>query len=707
LANIRTTSTSGAAKGDLRQFVKDRLKNSAERNTGHLRLLRKFWRYYLTNSERRSGWRGENDRDPGSGAEWRANLFVPASFSVIETAVPRLVFALFGKRPYVRIVGRERSDIANADAVSAMMEYDFEQAQVSHLAVEFFKSFYIFGTSVARIDHHEDFYEIKHPPKYTIDIEFDEDSGEVLSAKERRLKNVERVSRYEGPRLSLVSLFDFFPDPQFCTIEEMRYVIEREETTLDKLKHENKIARAITGKNKYTGVEDIPRYHDGQVADLGQAEDFRNDTAEVMRFNYGWGGVADRAKDKDDDTVVLYHYWEDERYVVMANGHTIIRDGENPYNDKRKPFVAARCFPTLKEFYGQGLLAPIQFLQEELNTLRNIALDQGKLNLYGIWAIDENLTLSDADIAVYPGKTFYTEFAGGKPNIAQVFDSQLPPDYERLENRVQRDIQSTLAINDYMIGAGSGSAGTASEASMLNASAGNRFRLQAMLANDEFLVKTADMFLARRQQFLSEGRVFRILGEQGYDYPVIGPENIAGRYDFMPEGSPAQPNKEVERQQLLQLTAIAGGNPILAAQTKWDELYKELWSRFDVRWPERFLVIEPAKQLTQKQENLIIMQGEKVMVDPNENHQEHAQDLLAILPDVIQSADTRIQDAYQDHDERHQRYLQQISQTPGQAQQPGGNSGAPGNQPNMAEQQTPSLPSMQAAVMGGPGGPVS
>jgi hypothetical protein len=271
---------------------------------------------------------------------------------------------------------------------------------------------------------------------------------------------------------------------------------------------------------------------------------------------------------------------------------------------------------------------------------------------------------------------------------------------------VQRDIQSTLAINDYMIGAGSGSAGTASEASMLNASAGNRFRLQAMLATEDFLVRLSDMFLSRRQQFLSQGQVFRILGEQGYDYPVLGPENIAGRYDFIPEGSPAQPNKEVERQQLMQLMAIAAGNPILAAQTNWAEVYKELWSRFDIRFPERFLVIEPAKQLTQQQENMILMQGEKVGVDANENHEEHLQGLQAGLPNFLQSENPRVMQAYEDHQQGHQRYMMQISQT-AQPQQPDSMSGAPGNQPNTAEQSTPSLPSMMANVQGGPGGPVS
>jgi hypothetical protein len=678
MANI-STSPPGT---ELTQFVKDRLTQSADRSSGHFRLLRKFWRYYLTDSGRLVR-RHENDRDLGTQSGWRADLFVPASFSVIETAVPRLVFALFGKRPAVRTVGRERSDVQNQKAVEYMLDYDFEQSRVPRLAIEFFKSFYIFGTSVCKVTHEEEFYDLEKPPEYVLDFEVDEETGEIVDAKERRMVPKERITRYQGPRMSLVSLFDFFPDPQFTEIDDMRYVMEREETTIDKLKHENKQFREITGKNKFKQLDDIPRYHDGQVADLGQAEDFRKDTAEIFRFQYGWGG--DRVKDGDDDTVVLYHYWENDRYVVMANGHTIIRDGKNPYNDKRKPFIAARCFPTLKEFYGQGLLAPIQFLQEELNTLRNIALDQGKINLSGVWAIDSNLILDDTDEAIYPGKTFTCDFQGGKPPIEQVFNSQLPSDYERLENRVQRDIQSTLAINDYMIGAGAGSAGTASEASMLNASAGNRFRLQAMIATEDFLVRLSDMFLSRRQQFLDQGKVFRILGEDGYDYPII---------------------KEVERQQLMQLMAIAAGNPILAAQTNWSEVYKELWSRFDIRFPERFLVIEPAKQLTQEQENLILLQGEKVGVDANENHEEHLMKLQGRLGDFLGSEDPRVMAAYEDHAQGHSRYMQQISQT-AQPQEPGGMSGAPGNQPNTAEQSTPSLPSMMANVQGGPGGPIS
>lgn len=704
---VKNKHRMGSPEERARELIKERMKYSGRRNSGHLRLLRKFWRYYLTSVEARNWFKAENDRDPGSGAEWRANLFVPAVFSVIETAVPRIVFALFGQQPFVKVRGRERSDMERAPAVEAMLNYDFEQSQILLKAIDFFKSYYVFGTAVGRIDYHRDFYELKHPPTWDIDLDIDE-NGEILDAKPRKVENTERVSRYDGPRFTPVSLFDFFPDPMYHKLEDMRYVAEREETSLDQLKDRNEKHRKATGQPLYKNLADIKPYHEGQMEDLGEVEDMRHDTAEVMRFDFGLGGGKTSHLEEDDDTVILYHYWENDRYVVMANGHEIIRDTPNPYNDKRVPYVAATCFPTLQEFYGQGLVNPIQYLQEELNTIRNIALDQGKMNMEGIWAIDENVSsVSDADLAMYPGKQFYAEFVNGKPPIEQVFQSTLPSDFERLEGRVQQDIQSALAINDYMVGAGSGSAGTASEAAMLNASAANRFRLQALISQESFVAKMADMFLARRQQFLDKPKVFRVLGEQGYWYPEITPEEIAGRYDFEPQGSQSQPNKEVLRQQMMQMVSIAASNPQTMAMTNWPEVYKELWGMFDFRFSERFMLMPPEKQLSQTQENYILLQGEKVAVEPNEPHDQHIEQMTEAMAQAEQMGDPRIQEAVQDHFDNHMRFLQGQQGAAGGGQTPGAISGAPGNTPNTAEQQVPSMPSMQANVMGGPGGPVT
>jgi len=700
---IDAANAMGSPEECAREVVTERIKHSAKRISGHIRLLRKFWRYYLTSTEGR-GQRRDNDRDPGS-AEWRADLFVPASFSVIETAVPRAVFALFGATPYVRPRGRERSDFDAEHAVQAMLQYDFEQDRLITKAIDFFKSFYIFGTAVGRIDYWRDFYELERPPTYTIDMDVD-DSGAIIDAKPRRLPNKERVMRYDGPRFTNVALPDFYPDPMFADIRRFRWCGEREESTVDRLRDENRQYRKLTGRNLYTNLDDIRPYHAG-LRDMADLEDFRLDTAEVMRFDYGLGSGVKQYLDDEPDAVVLHHYWEPDRYVVMANGHTIIRNGKNPYNDKRLPYVAAPCFPTLQEFYGQGLLAPIQWLQEELNSLRNLALDEGKLNIQGVWAVSDDTTFSDVDMAVYPGKVWQTEFQGGKPGVARVFESQLASDFERLEDRTQRDIQSTLAINDYMIGAGGGSAGTASEAAMLNASAANRFRLQALIAQERFVVELADMFLSRRQQFLDRRRTFRILGEQGYHYPEIGPDEIHGHFDFEPQGSQSQPNKEVMRQQMIQIISTAGANPTLMQMTNWYEVYRELWSTFDFRFTDRFINAPPTKQLTQQQENYILLMGEKVAVEPTEDHQAHMQALMEIMPDAADNPDERVRAAVQDHVDQHGQYLKAAGGPTSPAQTPGLGPGAPGNAPGTGNQQVPTMPALQAQVMGGPGGPIA
>jgi hypothetical protein len=83
---------------------------------------------------------------------------------------------------------------------------------------------------------------------------------------------------------------------------------------------------------------------------------------------------------------------------------------------------------------------------------------------------------------------------------------------------------------------------------------------------------------------------------------------------------------------------------------------------------------------------------------------------MQAMPDVLASQDPRVQEAFQDHMQQHQRYMQAASGQAGQGQgQPGPAppQGAPGNQANSPMGATPSLPGLQAGVMGGPGGPVA
>ena len=128
-------------------------------------------------------------------------------------------------------------------------------------------AFYIFGTAVCRVDYHRDFYYEKRPSENVLDFDVDEE-GNIVEAWSKSLPDKVPIMRYDGPRASLVSLFDFFPDPQFTTIKDMRYVSEREETTIDKLRAESKRYKDITGKPLYKNLDDIKAYNDNRVADF-------------------------------------------------------------------------------------------------------------------------------------------------------------------------------------------------------------------------------------------------------------------------------------------------------------------------------------------------------------------------------------------------------------------------------------------------------
>ena len=66
---------------------------------------------------------------------------------------------------------------------------------------------------------------------------------------------------------------------------------------------------------------------------------------------------------------------------------------------------------------------------------------------------------------------------------------------------------------------------------------------------------------------------------------------------------------------MAQALSVASGNPVTMQMTNWPEVYKEMWHMFDFRHPERFILPPVHKQIGQKQENMIIMQGEKVIVE--------------------------------------------------------------------------------------------
>ena len=574
--------------------ILERIRYTVDAYGDYYQRLLKFHRFYLSANERSRRPEPPDVDVGGEQTDWRARIFVPYSFGTIETAVPRLVFSLFGQRPFVRMVGRDVSDHENASKVTSLLDYDMERAEVDYKSILSFKSFLKYGITIGRVTYKR---EIIQQPYEAVHVrpEFDPTTGEYLYARKEIVQTTRAVKKFDGPWFEPVSVFNFFPDPLFYEIEDMRYVGELQLTSISALKQENENYRSLTGKDLYKNLDDIKGLPQGQA--LQGAATWLGDPKEVTAEVFGYGSqMSGRfgmtgSRQLAEDEVWLIHYWQPDRYAVLANGLTIIRDGDNPYMDQEVPYFAANCFPIEFEFFGQGMLHAAEGIQEELNAWRSIGIDQGKLNLMKPIAYDAEAGLTDLDFDLFPGAAVPVRFENGKPLAVPLFPRDtLPPEMWQMESMLLRDWQNALGINDYMIGGGPGQAGTASEAQMITAAASTRFKLQSFIGQERFLKRLAKKMFSRRQQYLDQYEVFRILGREGYDFPELGPEDIAGDYDFIPMGSVTGPNKEVERQQLIQFLTVAAGNPVMAQRINWEEILNELVIKFDFPFPHRFIL---------------------------------------------------------------------------------------------------------------------
>jgi hypothetical protein len=97
------------------------------------------------------------------------------------------------------------------------------------------------------------------------------------------------------------------------------------------------------------------------------------------------------------------------------------------------------------------------------------------------------------------------------------------------------------------------------------------------------------------QQYIDKERVIRILGEAGYNYETVSPESIAGSYDVV-SVSPAleaQANKDIRRNQLLEMIDKFTSNPTLLPYINVPELLKKVMQTYDIKDYSNLLIEQP------------------------------------------------------------------------------------------------------------------
>jgi len=373
---------------------------------------------------------------------------------------------------------------------------------------------------------------------------------------EREYTPYERVV----PRIEMVSLWDFHPDPSATCIEDCEYVVERHRYNRQQLrsliKRPHFIASAIEEcLAKGPNYED--KYYEDTIREDETEPYVSENRYEILEY---WGVVdAKFAQEAGLEGAEQMSEFDEVQVNVWVCGNMVIRCVLNPFTPARIPYQVFPYEVNPYQIWGVGVAENMEDAQKLMNGHVRMAIDNLALAGNLVFDVDEASLVPGQNMDIFPGKIFRrqsgvtgTAINGLKfPNTAG-------------ENLQMYQISCQLAdeetgIPSIMHGQTgvTGTGRTAAGLSMLMGSAGLSMKTVIKNIDDMLLKPLGESYFQWNMQFNDEV------------------EDIVGDLEIKPRGVAAVMQKEVRTQRLTALLQTVA-NPMLAPFIKIPNLIREL-----------------------------------------------------------------------------------------------------------------------------------
>lgn len=467
--------------------------------------------------------------------DWGAQLFIPLTFGLIETIVPRLV----ANDPTMTIRPPRPGREGDVEPVKILLERQQEQMDFQLKLQDVGKSGLMYGLGVMKTFWRKEYRYNRALEKSILPTQ---ESQYVVSDKKLRLV-------YDDPDCEPVDIWDFFWDPYGYDLRTCGYIIHRTWRSRDYCLG---MAKAGIWRQDLT------------------ADDLTNEA--TNKYSDTW---ADRMKvqgfgQRDIQGGDIQEVWEchdGNRVCTILNRKLPVQEGENPNWHGDYPFQIYRPNRNLHQLVGKGEIEPVQDLQEEMNTMRSQRRDAATFSLMPPLFYTEGL-VDPADLKVGPGVA--SPVTGDPKDVlwqAQLRD--LPASSYQEEAALKQDFDYTSGISDPVVGASSGD-GTATEAQMVFQAASERIKLKTKRLSREVVKQVARQIIALDQQrIIDEPREVVVQqppepgsAEQRWKWYEIGPDQLHGFRDLEPDDLSMIPeNVAQERADGQQLWMIGSQSP--------------------------------------------------------------------------------------------------------------------------------------------------
>ena len=362
------------------------------------------------------------------------------------------------------------------------------------------------------------------------------------------------------PRIEMVSVWDFHPDPSATSIDDCEYVIQRHRMNRQQL-------RALIKRPYFDAlaIEEClakgPNYEDKYYEDTIREDEtepyYQGNRYEVLEY---WGvldsKMAAEAGLPEADEMSEF----DELQVnVWVCGNMVIRCVLNPFMPARIPFQVFPYEVNPYQLWGVGVAENMEDAQKLMNGHVRMAIDNLALAGNLVFDVDEASLVPGQNMDIFPGKIFRrqsgvtgTAINGLKfPNTAGE-NIQM---YE-ISRRLADEETGIPSIMHGQTGV-SGTGRTAAGLSMLMGSAGLSMKTVIKNIDDMLLKPLGEAYFQWNMQFNEDS------------------EDIEGDLEIKPRGVAAVMQKEVRTQRLTSLLQTVS-NPMLAPFIKIPNLMREL-----------------------------------------------------------------------------------------------------------------------------------
>lgn len=465
-----------------------------------------------------NNWRGKLDT---SLFPWRSKLFIPWSFTVVETIIPKV----FARDPKWRAIARNPDFPPDGpQVVQDLLSYQWNRLGMRLKMYDFIKDSLMFSKGIAKVG-----WNFQMKTKTFMEPVVGKD--DVITFK----KTVKSEVENDDPIVDIIDPMDIYIDPDATSIYNAKFVIHRKTVPL-------------------ATVKENPNYKNVEKIKGSDADPYLD---KLSRF-----GQAVPMKDKHDDLVEILEYWECDRLIVLANQGVVLRDSPNPYNHKQLPFVELDDYRDPHKLYGQSELSVIDPLQREINSIRNQRRDYDNLALNPVVRMVPGTLRNPQAAVMAPGSVWLVSDLNSMDTFVM---PQLQGTATDIEQQTAQDIKMTVAIDEIGIGLlpDNPQRRSATEVVTAQSMAGKRFAIKIALL-EEAVKKLGELVFALNQQFLDQERIIQIVGERGAtEWVRLGPEDIRGGYYISIEAGSMLPKDEIAaRQEAVQLLQYI--TPIIA-----------------------------------------------------------------------------------------------------------------------------------------------